>query len=69
MKIYIDFDPTLFDCENFLKDLYNIIKKYEIPKNIFIKCQNQCKKEGFNPYIILDKISEFHQFNLNIYDE
>ena len=69
MKIYIDFDRTLFDCESFLKDLDNIIKKYEIPKNIFIKCQNQCKKEGFNPYIILDKISEFCEFNSSIYDE
>lgn len=69
MKIYIDFDRTLFDCESFLKKLYEIIKKYEIPKSIFIKCQNQCKKAGFNPHIILEKVANEYQFNIKIYDE
>lgn len=69
MKIYIDFDRTIFDCEAFLRDLYAIIKKYQIPKDIFMKCQNQCKKQGFNPLIILKKVEQEYQFDANIYDE
>lgn len=69
MKIYIDFDRTLFDCETFLKDFYAIINKYQIPKDIFMKCQNQCKKQGFNPGIILDKVAKEYEFDENIYHE
>ena len=69
MNIYIDFDRTLFDCDCFLVDLYNIIQKYEIPKNVFKKCQNQCKKMGFNPYIILNEVSKSYAFNTSIYKE
>lgn len=69
MKVYIDFDRTLFDCENFLRDFYSIITNYEIPKNIFMRCQNQCKKRGFNPKIILEKVSKEYQFDTRIYDD
>ena len=46
MKIYVDFDRTLFDCDKFLEDLYALINKYNISKELFKECQNQCKKKG-----------------------
>ena len=41
MKIYIDFDRTLFDCDKFLEDLYSLINQYNISKEVFRECQNQ----------------------------
>lgn len=69
MKVYIDFDRTLFDCDRFLSDLYDILDKYNITKEIFRKCQNQCKIMGFNPYIILDLVKENINFDNRIYEE
>ena len=69
MKIYIDFDRTLFDCDRFLGDFYEIVDKYQIPKNIFKDCQIQCKKKGFNPDLILEKVLENFNFDTNIYQE
>ncbi len=69
MKIYVDFDRTLFDCDRFLGDLYALINKYNISKELFKECQNQCIKNGFNPYDILDLVKERHSFNDNLYIE
>ena len=69
MKVYIDFDRTLFDCDSFLVDLYSIIQKYKIPKKIFKDSQIQCKKIGFNPYIILKKVEKEFSFNHEIYND
>ena len=69
MKIYVDFDRTLFDCDKFLEDFYSIINKYNIPKSLFKECQSQTKKYGFNPSIILDKLSEKYDFDKNIYKD
>ena len=69
MKIYIDFDRTLFDCESYLNDFYTIIKEYKIPKNVFIKYQNQCKRNGFNPDLILKGIFEEYKFDISIYEK
>lgn len=69
MKIYLDFDRTLFDCDQFLGDLYQIIKKYNIPKKVFKDCQILCKKEGFNPHNILEKVDEISSFNHGIYQD
>ncbi len=33
MKVYVDFDRTLFDCDKFLEDFHTIISKYNIPKD------------------------------------
>ena len=49
MKIYVDFDRTLFDCDKFLEDFYALVSKYEIPKELFKKSQNQLRRHGFNP--------------------
>ena len=67
--IYVDFDRTLFDCDRFLSDLYTLINKYNITKDMFKECQNQCKKKGFNPYIILDLVKEKYSFDNNLITE
>ena len=69
MRVYIDFDRTLFDCDSFLSDFYAIINKYQIPKDVFKSCQIQCKKEGFNPRLILDSVYEDYTFDMDIYHE
>ena len=63
MKIYVDFDRTLFDCDKFLDDLYSLVYQYDISKELFRDCQNQCKKHGFNPHEILNKVKEQYDFN------
>lgn len=69
MKVYVDFDRTLFDCERFLGDLYELINHYGIDKLLFKECQNQCIKKGFNPYVILDSVKKKHQFDDKLYEE
>ena len=69
MKIYVDFDRTLFDCDKFLSDLYALVSKYNISKELFKECQNQCIKEGFNPYNILNLVKENYSFDDNLYLE
>ena len=44
MKIYIDFDRTLFDCDRFIEDFDSLLLKYNILKDDFNKYQSQCKK-------------------------
>ena len=68
MKIYVDFDRTLFDCDCFLDDLYAVVDKYEISVP-FREYQNQCKKKGFNPYTILDLVKKEYDFDDAVYQE
>ena len=67
MKVYVDFDRTLFDCDRFLEDFYEIITKYNIPKDLFKECQNQSKRHGFNPYTILNDVEKKISFDKSIY--
>ena len=67
MKVYVDFDRTLFDCERFLEDLYALINQYGIDKSLFKECQNQCIKKGFNPYTILNLVKEKKKFDEELY--
>ncbi len=69
MKIYVDFDRTLFDCDKFLDDMYKIISKYNIDKSLFKECQNQCKRKGFNPHTILNLVKEKYDFNEELFHE
>ncbi len=69
MKIYIDFDRTLFDCDKFLEDFYTLINNYNINKEIFKKCQNQCIENGFNPYLILHEIEKVFSFDKKLYED
>ena len=69
MKIYVDFDRTLFDCDRFLDDFYNLITNYNIPRDLFKECQNQSRKHGFNPYIILNNLEKKIFFDKSIYND
>ena len=69
MKIYLDFDRTLFDCDRFLEDFYLLIKKYSINKSVFKKYQNECKKEGFNPDNILKRVEKEYSFDNKLYQD
>ena len=65
MKIYIDFDRTLFDCDRFEKDFDCLLKEYNISKKDFVKYQSQCK--GFNPYNILKLMNKEKKIDKKIY--
>lgn len=65
MKIYIDFDRTLFDCDRFIEDFNCLLTKYNILKDDFYKYQSQCK--NFNPYNILDLMSKEKEVNSGVY--
>ena len=69
MKIYVDFDRTLFDCDRFLGDIYALMNKYNITKEMFVECQNQCIEKGFNPYLILDLVKEKYNFDNKLYQD
>ena len=69
MKIYVDFDRTLFDCDKFLEDLYTLINKYNIDRLLFKECQNQCRRKGFNPHTILNLVKEKYDFNDELFHE
>ena len=56
MNIYIDFDRTLFNTDKFLIDLYNVIINSKIDLYEFKKNKLKEKKNGFNPYNVLEKI-------------
>ncbi len=67
MRVYVDFDRTLFDCDKFIEDFYAIITKYNIDKTLFKECQNQSRRKGFNPYIILGNLEKKYEFNRLLY--
>ena len=69
MKIYIDFDRTLFDCDKFLEEFYTIISKYNISNSEFKECQSQSRKHGFNPYIILRNLEKKISFDEEVYHD
>ncbi len=69
MKIYIDFDRTLFNCNLFLNDLSNLLLKYNISNEMFNEYQIQCKDVGFNPYVIVREIEKDKMIDKHIYDE
>ena len=69
MKIYVDFDRTLFDCDRFLEDFYTLIAKYNISKSAFKECQNSYRRKGFNPYIILNDLEKKISFDKTIYQD
>ena len=69
MKIYFDFDRTLFDTEAFLKELYRILKEYNIPIDLFDKIKNEEKEKGFNSFKILEKIKRSYSFSTGLYHD
>ena len=65
MRIYVDFDRTIFDCERFIKDFFELLQNYSISRDDFTKYQNQFK--DINPYIILDTMSKEKNINKGVY--
>lgn len=65
MKVYIDFDRTIFDCDRFEDDFYNLLENYGISRDNFIKYQSQYK--DFNPDVILDTMSKEIDINKDVY--
>ncbi len=68
MKIYLDFDRTLFDTDSFLNELYKIIKKYKIPISVFKKHKDKLKREGFNIKDILLSIEKEYSLDQEIFN-
>ncbi len=69
MKIYLDFDRTLFNTNAFLDEIYKIVNKYDISKNIFDKSKLKLKDKGFNIKLILQEVEKEFSFNHQIYEE
>ena len=69
MKIYFDFDRTLFDTKTFLERIYSILKEYEIPLDLFDRIRLENKDDGFNLFGILEKVKEIHPFNTALYTD
>ena len=69
MKIYFDFDRTLFDTRTFLEDIYKILNEYEIPISLFDEIRLKNKDNGFNLFSILESVKSIHPFNTAIYTD
>ncbi len=68
MKIYFDFDRTLFDTKAFQEEIYRILKDYNIPIDLFDKIKFENKEKGFNIFNILEELQKIHSFNMNLYN-
>lgn len=67
MKIYVDFDKTLFDRDKFLEDFYCLIEKCGISRDKFNEYQNQFK--NFNPRGVLDLIDKEEGIDKHVYSK
>lgn len=65
MIYYVDFDRTIFDTQSFLEDIYEILEKYHIPKEVFIK--KSFEVDEFNPYKILNLLEDDCPFSSNLF--
>ena len=66
MKIYVEFDRTIFDCDRFIEDFFDLLQKYNISRDEFNKYQDQFK--NINPYIILDSMAKEKDINKDVYN-
>ncbi len=69
MKIYLDFDRTLFDTNTFLKEIYIILNKYNIPLDIFDEYKKRFNKMGYNCYKILQEMEKKYFIDNKVYNE
>ena len=69
MKIYFDFDRTLFNTKVFLEDLYKILEEYGVPINIFDEMRLKDKEKWFNCFRILEKIRKEYSFSTGLYND
>lgn len=71
MKIYIDFDGTLFDTDKYTEDFMNIFNKYGIDKDLFDKCKKIVfdNDDLFNLDIIIDYFIKNYNIDSNLKKE
>ena len=69
MNVYIDFDRTMFNSDDFLDDLEMILSRYNISQTLFYEYGKRIKDNGFNPYSILKLMSTEISFDDEIYNE
>lgn len=70
-KIYIDFDSTLFNTDEFYGKFLNICEKYNVDNKQVINIKNKTFKKAcdFNLDILAKKISEIHNLKKEFLDE
>ncbi len=69
MKIYFDFDNTLFNTRAFLQGIKEKLEEYKIPLDLFEKVRIKRQDEGFNLFDILEDIKEVHPFSTALYTD
>lgn len=69
IKIYIDFDGTLFNTTKLYKDFINIFKKYNIKKEYIEKIIKEHYKKEKDLNIIAKKIIKDNNLNNNVLKE
>lgn len=70
-KIYIDFDSTLFNTDEFYGEFLNICEKYNVDSKQVINIKNETFKKAcdFNLDILSKKTSEIHNLKKEFLDE
>lgn len=68
MKIYIDFDGTLFDTDKYTNDFLNIFNEYGIDKFTFVEVKKKLFNDEnlFNLNIIMDYIIKKYNIDIKI---
>lgn len=71
MKVYIDFDGTLFDTDRYNRDCKQVFNKYGITNDMFHNAYQELfgKTKLFNLNIITDYLVNKHHINKIIYEE
>ena len=69
IKIYIDFDGTLFDSTKLYKEFINIFNKYNIDKLYIEKIMNEEYKKIKSLDTLANKIIKDNNLDLNILDD
>ena len=71
MKVYIDFDGTLFDTDKYNKDTKKVFNKYGITNGMFHNAYQELfgKSKLFNLNIITDYLVDKYHISQKIYEE
>ena len=71
MKIYIDFDGTLFNTDKYTKDFMNILNSYGIDKLLFDKINNMLcdNSKLFNINVIVDYFISNYNIDYSLKDK
>lgn len=69
MKIYIDFDRTIYDTDEFIKDLKTKCLEYGISEDLFNEKVKELYLVHFNCFKLLDTIYEHTLFDKKLYED